>query len=219
MYLEWIGHLCRLEWWHHPWVPLDFKVETTPSWVVMGTPGFLSQWSRERDPRLEMRKITGALLELRRVPRYSSQVEAVCWGASWAASRVSRTLLKLKRVGRISLEMTLKKKTSSRVEGRISWFFSRSIQSVPLLSRVRLLSTHESQHARAPCPSPTPRVHSDSRPWSQWCHPAISSSLSPFSYRPRSFPTSGSFPMSRLLTSGGQSIGIWIVIFKTFYSP
>ena len=67
---------------------------------------------------------------------------------------------------------------------------------------------HESQHSRPPCPSPTPRVHSDSRPSSQWCHPAISSSVVPFSSCPQSFPASESFPMSQLFPWGGQSIGV-----------
>ena len=66
---------------------------------------------------------------------------------------------------------------------------------------------HESQHARPPCPSPTPGVHSDSHPSSQWCHPAISSSVVPFSSCPQSLPASGSFPMSQFFASGGQSIG------------
>ena len=61
------------------------------------------------------------------------------------------------------------------------------------------LWSHESQHARPPCPSPTPGVHSDSRPSSQWCHPAISSSVIPFSSCPQSFPASGSFQMSQLV--------------------
>ena len=60
------------------------------------------------------------------------------------------------------------------------------------------LQTHESHHARPPCPSPTPGVHSDSRPWSQWCHPAISFSVIPFSSCPQSLPASESFPMSQL---------------------
>ena len=60
---------------------------------------------------------------------------------------------------------------------------------------------HESQHARPPCPSPAPGVHSDSRPSSQWCHPAISSSVVPFS----SLPASKSFPMSQLFVWSGQS--------------
>ena len=58
------------------------------------------------------------------------------------------------------------------------------------------LPPHESQHSRPPCPSPTPRVHSNSCPLSQWCHPAISSSVVPFSSCPQSLPSSGSFPMS-----------------------
>ena len=67
---------------------------------------------------------------------------------------------------------------------------------------------HESQHARPPCPSPTPGVHPDSRPSSQWCHPAISSSGVPFSSCPQSFPASESFPMSQLFSWGGQSTGV-----------
>ena len=70
------------------------------------------------------------------------------------------------------------------------------------------LRPHESQHARPPCPSPTPGVHSDSRAWSQWCHPAISSSVVPFSSCSQSLPASESFPMSQLFTWGGQSTGV-----------
>ena len=69
------------------------------------------------------------------------------------------------------------------------------------------LQPHELQHARHPCPSPTPGVHSDSCPSSQWCHPAISSSGVPFSC-PQSLPASESFPMSQLFTWGGQSTGV-----------
>ena len=64
---------------------------------------------------------------------------------------------------------------------------------------------HESQHARPPCPSPTPRVHSNSHPSSRWCHQAISSSVVPFSSCPQSLPP---IPMSQFFTSGGQSIGV-----------
>ena len=67
---------------------------------------------------------------------------------------------------------------------------------------------HESQHARPPCPLPTPRVYSNSRPLSRWCHPAISSSVVPFSSCPQSLPASEFFPMSQLLTWGGQSTGV-----------
>ena len=70
------------------------------------------------------------------------------------------------------------------------------------------LQPHESQHARPPCPSPTPGVHSDSHPPSRWCHPAISSSVIPFSSCPQSLPASGSFPMSQLFAKGGQSTGV-----------
>ena len=66
---------------------------------------------------------------------------------------------------------------------------------------------HEWQHTRPPCPSPTPRVHPNSCPSSLWCHPAISSSVIPFSSCPQSLPASGSFPMSQLFAWGGQSTG------------
>ena len=70
------------------------------------------------------------------------------------------------------------------------------------------LRPHESQHGRPPCPSQTPGVHSDSCQSSQWCHPAISSSVVPFSSCPQSCPALGSFPMSWLFAWGGQSIGV-----------
>ena len=70
------------------------------------------------------------------------------------------------------------------------------------------LQPWESQHVRPPCPSPTPGVHSNSRPSSRWCHPAISSSVVPFSSCPQSLPASESFPKSQLFTWGGQSIGV-----------
>ena len=79
--------------------------------------------------------------------------------------------------------------------------FSRSVVSDSL-------RPHESQHTRPPCPSPTPRVHSDSRPSSQWWHPAISSSVVPFSFCPQSLPPSESFKMSQLFTWRGQSTAV-----------
>ena len=80
-----------------------------------------------------------------------------------------------------------------------------NLSSVQSLSLVWLFAT---QHARPPCPSPTRGVHSNSRPSSWWCHPAISSSVVPFSSCPQSFPASGSFQMSQLFASGGQNIGV-----------
>ena len=70
------------------------------------------------------------------------------------------------------------------------------------------LQPHQSHHSRLPCPLPTPGVYSNSCPLSWWCHPAISSSVVPFSSWPQSLPASGSFPMSQLFTWGGQSIGV-----------
>ena len=70
------------------------------------------------------------------------------------------------------------------------------------------LRPHEPQHARPPWPSPIPRLHPNPCPLSQWCHPTISSSVIPFSSCPQSGPASGSFQMSQLFASGGQSIGV-----------
>ena len=70
------------------------------------------------------------------------------------------------------------------------------------------LRPHELQHAKLPCPSPTPGACSNSCPWSQWCHPTISSSVIPSSSHLQFFPASGSFPMSQFFASGDQSIGV-----------
>ena len=97
-----------------------------------------------------------------------------------------------------------------------------SRKSLPTLKNANVISTvqfshsvvsdslqpHESQHARPPCPSPTPGVYSNPCPSSRRCHPAISSSVVPFSSCPQSLPTSGSFPISQLFAWGGQSIGV-----------
>ena len=79
--------------------------------------------------------------------------------------------------------------------------FSRSVMS-------NSLQPQGLQHTRLPCPSPTPRACSNSGPASWWCHPTISSSVVPFSSCPQSFPAPGSFPVSQLFPSGGQSIGV-----------
>ena len=83
----------------------------------------------------------------------------------------------------------------------VSVQFSHSVMSDSLWS-------HGLQHTRLPCPSPTPKTYSNSCPLSGWCHPTISSSVVPFFSRLQSFPASGSFPGSRLFTSGGQSTGV-----------
>ena len=87
------------------------------------------------------------------------------------------------------------------------YFGHPSVQfSCPVVSNS--LPPHESQHARPPCPSSTPGVHSNSCPSSRWCHPAISSSIVPFSSCPQSLPASGYFPMSQLFAWDGPSIGV-----------
>ena len=90
---------------------------------------------------------------------------------------------------------TVKSKASSSVQ------FSHSVMS-------DFLWPHGLQHARLPCPSPTPRACSNSCPLSRWCHPTISSSVVPFSSCLQSFPGSGSFPMRQFFASGGQTIGV-----------
>ena len=105
----------------------------------------------------------------------------------------------------------------------LSWWCHPAISSsvIPFSSRLQFSSVlfshsvvsnslwpHESQHARPPCSSLTPGVHSDSRSLSPWCHPAISSSVVPFSSCPQSLPASKTFPMSQLFVWGGQSTGV-----------
>ena len=87
------------------------------------------------------------------------------------------------------------------IHSSVNWHFSRSVVSDSL-------RPHESQHARPPCPSPTPRVYSNSCTSSWWCHPTISSSVVPFSSCLQSSPASRSFPLSQFFTSGGKSTGV-----------
>ena len=89
-----------------------------------------------------------------------------------------------------------------------SMSYGIQFSSVQSLSRVRLFVTPWIAARQSFLPSPTPGVHSDSRPLSQWCHPAISSSVVPFSSCPQSLPTSESFPVSQVFTWGGQSTGV-----------
>ena len=94
---------------------------------------------------------------------------------------------------------------SSLVKLPIAWFSSVQFSGSVVSNSLR---PQESQHARLLCPSSTPGVHSVSHPSSPWCHPAISSSVVPFSSCPQSLPASESFPMSQHFTSGGQSTGV-----------
>ena len=92
-------------------------------------------------------------------------------------------------------------KLKRKLETLYSVQFSRSVMSDSL-------RPYEPQHARPSCPSPTPGVYPNPCPLCRWCHPTISSSVVPFSSCPQSFPASGSFPISQLFASGGQSIGV-----------
>ena len=105
-----------------------------------------------------------------------------------------------------SKEISFASGTANRKQQKNKISFS-SVQFSPSVVSDSL-RPHESQHARPPYPSPTRGVHSDSCPSSQWCHPAISSSVIPFSSCPQSLPASESFPMSQVFTWGGQSTGV-----------
>ena len=128
-------------------------------------------------------------------------------GAWWAAvCGVTQSQTQLKRLS-----------SSSKVYLRLlqirclTFVVQRTMKAVVQFSRSVVsnsLQPHEPQQARPPCPSPTPGVHPHPCPLSQWCHPTISSSVVPFSSCPQSFPASGSFQVSQLFASGGQSIGV-----------
>ena len=107
-------------------------------------------------------------------------------------------------------EKHIKVKSGKILTMELPFFSSHRFSSVHFSRLVmsNSLRPHEQQHARPPCPSPTPGAHPNSCPLSQWCHPTISSSVVPFSSCPQSFPPSGSFQMSQLFVSGGQSFGI-----------
>jgi len=94
-----------------------------------------------------------------------------------------------------------------RLNDMIMTIYFSSVQFSPSVVSDSL-QPHELQHSRPPCPSSTSRVHSNSCPLSRWCHPAILSSVVPFSSFPQFFPASESFPMSQLFAWGGQSIGV-----------
>ena len=99
---------------------------------------------------------------------------------------------------------------------KLTWIFTMTVLGWVQFSSLQFsqwvmsdfLWTHESQHTRPTCPSPSPEVHLDSRPSSPWCHPAISSSVVPFSSCSQSLPASESFPISQLFSWGGQSTGV-----------
>ena len=119
----------------------------------------------------------------------------------------------IKFLGRLCSTMQLEKKADSSYRflyrrEKFTMFFDFSSVQFSRLVMSNSLWPHEPRHTRPPRPSPTPRVHPNPCPSSQWCHPTTSSSVIPFFSCLQSFPASGSFPMSQLFASGGQSIGV-----------
>ena len=123
--------------------------------------------------------------------------ENICKESNWdrVISKIYKQFMQLK----------WKRRTTTQSK---NWFSSIQFSCSVVSDSLR---PHESQHTRPSCPSPTPGVYSNSCPLSQWCHPAISSSVVPFSSCPQSLPTSGSFLMSQLFAWGGQSIGALVL--------
>ena len=118
-------------------------------------------------------------------------------GFLWYMSQTKATTLQ-RNISRLTLAIVI---------GVIFFCFFSSVQfSLSVVSDS--LRPHDLQHARPPCPSPTPEAYPNSCPSSRWCHPAISSPVVPFSSCPQSFPASESFPMSQLFAWDGQSIGV-----------
>ena len=112
---------------------------------------------------------------------------------------------------KLSMTFALSTTTDAHKSGRMTCSSHKlHVSSVQFSSSLvsDSLQPHESQHARPPCPSPSPGVHLNPLPSSRWCHPAISSSVIPFSSCPQSLPPSGYFPMSQRFAWGGQSIGV-----------
>ena len=99
----------------------------------------------------------------------------------------------------------------SKAAVRYHWWIFIQLSSVQSLSHVQLFATPWIAAHQPPCPSSTPGVHSDSRPSSQWCHSAISSSVVPLSSCPQSLPASKSFPMSQLFSWGGRGTGVSVL--------
>ena len=120
-----------------------------------------------------------------------------------------KTVPMMLKMNKIQIHLILKFPLSGSPVQFSSVQFSRSVLPDSLRH-------HESQHARSPCPLPTPEVHSDSHPSIQWCHPAISSSVVPFSSCPQSLPESESFPMSQLFAWGSQKY--WSLSFSIISS-
>ena len=145
---------------------------------------------------------------------HNNHITATKWNAQVKDSSLNCTVLSIFTDILITSSQLPYYLAKSAGKGCLSTSISLAFSSVQLSRSVvsDSLWPHELQDVRPPCPSPTPRVHENPCPSGQWCHPAISSSVVPFSSCPQSFPASGSFPMSQLFPSGGQCIGVSVSI-------
>ena len=137
----------------------------------------------------------------------TSQMTTICW--TECKAQLGREHILHSAVDSANFSCPHNKGASSHLLSCLYHHFSQTFSSVQFSHSImsNSLQPHESQHARPRCPLPTPGVHPNSCPSSQWCHLTISSSIVPFASCPQSFPASGSFPMSRFFSLGGQSIG------------
>ena len=155
----------------------------------------------------QQRKYFCLMFSFIKMKRQPSEWEKICADEANNNELISKIYKQL-------MQLNIKKKTDNPIKIWVEdiAFLQRRYQFSLVQFSSSVMSNslwpHESQHARPPCPSPTPRVYPNSCPSSQWCHPAISSSVVPFSSCPQSPPASGSFPMSQLFAWGSQSIGV-----------
>ena len=166
---------------YHP-IGLIYMLNT--SWEM--PTGWVTSWNQDR-------------LEKHQQSQYVNNTTVMAKNKGELKNHLMRVKEESERAG-LKLNIKTKIMTSGPIQFS-SVQFSHSVGSYSL-------RPHELQHARPPCPSPTPGVHSNSHPSSQWCHWAISSSVVPFSSCPQSLPVLESFPMSQLFAWGGQSIGV-----------
>ena len=179
---EWVLRIKWPKYW-------SFSFSISPSNEYSGLISFRMDW-------LDLLSVQGTLKSLL---QYHSWKASILWRSAFFIVQLLHLYMTTGKTIALTRQ-TFAGKVMSLLFNMLSQF-SHSVM-------VDSLWSHEPQHASSPCPSPIPRVHPNSCPLNWWCHPTISSSVIPFSYCPQSFPASGSFQMSQLFASGGQSIGV-----------